>query len=1196
MFDVRRLAVELMLVARPSANLDSSASMATRVADGMDSLGNIDESDLTSDIVKGQLRAIFLRGVALVNVCTNRIPVVIPTPKGRRTMQLTFKAAKAYGKETAKRWFHAAVGPKEDDSGKPIGLNVAGRTRLRADLGRGLISRREATFLGIQSTLVVTSKFAVMQHPTWDEFRHQLFKDVYECRSISLFGKQWKKFTTAIQNSLLGNQLQLHPRAQLEEIVNKFPTAKRVVAMLLRVGIPILTGPKGTRDRLWIVAHLTQSRFLPGPSRKECLSAVVELKDRLTGPRPDGSQWVTTPEQFNSVELACQTVGMENRTSRFAKDVIQSHLSLSNSACLEFTRKEGGKLSILWGSFKEFLDSKISDHFKLRVKEDEDLFRTRALLKRAEEIVSKASAKRSGPKTESPRELLIKGQFILRQRMFDLIKNAPFGSMPEKMTIDDLNWLNQPQLPEIFEILPVLTSYLPSGFPMEKVEDSYQIAMINLRGKIERKVREQSGIFDSIGNEVCAARFIDLPIWKVAYLAEPIEAGTFNEFLPLVDADGDTVLDLRAGIDSRLGMLLFLWSEIQFRRWTANGRLPLPVDPVPISEPGVKARIATKSLIWINLYLSPASHLIKDTMLSIPGCRVGLKGSDHAWNFEASFGRHANQWREIEAISTSDLTAATDWLEHDLAARGMKAFLAGRFDEHPALDYLHSSIDLVCSPRLLVEKPSCFKMKGGTRNMKIYKMYNRGPPALSVEHEGVSYKGYVTKRAVLMGEPLTKMILSLLSIAAERAARASWNTLNPSISEYNRSRGKLHQYACAGDDHIGIGKIRYLKQIPQVLQYWSGEISWDKYCISYYGAHYCQDFIVKPEPGERYALRPISRLAAQGKLVNGPKYKLDHVWLRLFSDRRKVGSAVFEETNPFPGKAKALTEAMSWARWGMEFNIRLLLLQKLGLGRWFPSEYLKDVRSYVPQAFGGRGLCPIPGIELVLPEAMRYCIVNSDNAAVRIANGSGESRRLRGVLLDDTDKALTRLQQLDVRVYSQTEVEEDAAADDLDRFGDVSRTSLQGKISQDFVDYDKFDLTEKKIAVITKAFKGPSVLEEKQKSYEGRMRSVARAQQRVFESKNIEMTFIPEVKAALAQPWVGSRRLYVKRSELEVLLPIGVIPSFTIPVTCLSGSMSLIDMNTRVLPQRDGRTDVLAHTEVDSMSDGTSISDTSLLN
>jgi hypothetical protein len=769
------------------------------------------------------------------------------------------------------------------------------------------------------------------------------------------------------------------------------------------------------------------------------------------------------------------------------------------------------------------------------------------------------------------------------------------GQTPHGFTQEDLHDLFHPDLPEVFNEFPLLASYLPSEFQMDRVAEAYQLARLNLQRKIDGKVLESSGVFDAIGNEICSNKDIDLQIWKAAYLAEPLEVESFNSALPLVDEDGDKILNLRSGVDSRLGMLIFLWSEVQYRKWTATGRLPLPVDPVPISEPGVKARIATKSLIWINLYLSPASHLIKDTMMSIPGCRVGLKGSDHAWNFEASFGRHSSSWREIEAISTSDLTAATDWLEHEMARKGMKAFLDGRFTEHPAMDYLHKAIDLVCSPRLLVEKPSCFNLKGnGTRNKRIYKKYLNNETPLVVEHGGKIYKGFVTKRAVLMGEPLTKMILSLFSIAAERASRASDSTLNPTAADYRRSRSKIHQYACAGDDHIGLGKISYLKQIPQNLQNWSGEISWDKYCISRYGAHYCQDFIIKPEPGPKYALRPLSKLARQGRLENGPKYKLDHVWLRLFSDRRKVGSAVFEETNPFPGKAKALTESMSWARWDLSFNLSLLLLQKLGLGRWFPVEYLKDSRSYVPQAFGGRGLVTLPGIELTLSAAMRYCIVNSDSPAVRIANGSGDTRRLRGVIMDDSDMALKRLQDLCVRVYTQEEVNEDAAADDLERFGDVSRTSLQGKIADDFVDYLKFDLTEKKVAVVTKAFQGPSVLTETQKSYEGRMRSVARAQERIFRNHG-QAVDGPMVQSAIMQPWASIRRLYVRRTDLNGLIPMGVIPSFSVPVTYLAGSMSRLDMGDRTIPSRECRTDVLARIESDAMSERNSFDDTSLL-
>jgi hypothetical protein len=225
---------------------------------------------------------------------------------------------------------------------------------------------------------------------------------------------------------------------------------------------------------------------------------------------------------------------------------------------------------------------------------------------------------------------------------------------------------------------------------------------------------------------------------------------------------------------------------------------------------------------------------------------------------------------------------------------------------------------------------------------------------------------------------------------------------------------------------------------------------------------------------------------------------------------------------------------------------------------------------------------------------MRYCITNSDQPAVRIANGSGDSRKLRGVIMDDTDMALKRLQDLCVRVYTQEEASIDAAADDLERFGDVSRTSLQGKIAEDFVDYLKFDLTEKKVAVVAKAFKGSSVLKEEQKSYEGRMRSVARAQQRIF-LKHGQDGPPPEVREAIMQPWASIRRLYVRRTDLADLLPMGVVPSFSVPVTYLAGSMSRVDMGDRVLPSRECRTDVLARIESDAMSERNSFDDTSLL-
>jgi len=106
---------------------------------------------------------------------------------------------------------------------------------------------------------------------------------------------------------------------------------------------------------------------------------------------------------------------------------------------------------------------------------------------------------------------------------------------------------------------------------MRNVEDAYDIAVLNLAARIERKEKEQTGVFDAIGNEVCSKEHIDLPIWKIAYLSEPIKADFFREHLPLTDADGEKILDLRAGVDSRFSMLLFLGRRLNI----GNGR---PMD------------------------------------------------------------------------------------------------------------------------------------------------------------------------------------------------------------------------------------------------------------------------------------------------------------------------------------------------------------------------------------------------------------------------------------------------------------------------------------------------------------------------------------------------------------------------------------------------------------------------------------------
>jgi len=1194
---VRRIAVELLLVAASTANLEDPCIAPSNdcVTDGEFALGITENPNDGISQCEALVKRIYQLGKGLVSLAGNRLLV----DTGRSFQSLTFKAANAQGKRVRREWLNKAFGPSIDENGEPIGLNQAGRTRVTSDLNRGLISRREATFLGIQFSLLVASRFKVLQLKEWDYFRRFLFKKVYECPCITTLGKTYKKLTTALGNHLLRNQLQENPRGQLEEIISKWDVAKQIVKLLLRLEIDLFRRMPD-REAMWYVAHLTQSRFLPGPSRSEVITELVGLKNRLCGSRTD---WSASKPAYDSISSAAFIVGSELIETKGFKLPTQGHLSLSNSGCIEFTRRQGGKLALLWTEYRKFIDLPVSAYFASTIKENHRLTYLRTLLKSVKASVdlrvdiSKITVEADpwGAKvlTSSRQNHYLYGNYELDKKILQSLDQAGGFRLPDAITFEDITNARSVAAIPLFAEYPGLTEFVPDGTAKR---DAYQLAMINLARSIERLETELKGTYDPLGNTICKDQHRDLPMWKIAYLEEPLPDDQFREQDFIKFFDGTKVMETRAGIDSRFGQLLFLWASIEFDEWNKT-RKALPVEAVPISEPGVKSRVATKSLIWVNLFLSPASHFIKDVMLRIPGCRVGLKGADHAWNFEASWGRHCDKWNSLDAecISTSDLTAATDYLEHDMGVTAMKSFLDGVGITGPERKYLDAAIELNASARLLLDKPSSFMKKGVVRNVKIFRKYSveEGFTKGEITYKGDTYTGFITKRGLLMGEPLTKMMLSLFSIAAERSARASSLTINPSLRDYHLSRRKRHIYACAGDDHIGVGKYSYLSQIPKVLEAWSGVISWDKYCISNVGAHYCQDFLLLPKPGPRYAIRQQDVMAKAG--VQLPKFKLDHIPIRFLSDRRKTGPEVFEETNPFPGKAKALTEILSWQAADLHWVYSIVLLQKLGLGRWFPTSYLKDYRTYVPQVYGGRGITTPPYLEGLLSPQMQHCIASISEKAVRIANTSGNSRKVRGIVLDGENSEI-KLNDLRIHSLSYAEVVKEVNEESLSVFGSVSYTATHKNIRDDFMTVASLDIVSQKIAVAIKAFNGPSVLNKKQLSYEGRMRAVARAQGVLFDLSTMEI-HSNEVMARLLTMRNGPHReeRYVRRSEVEGILPKGYIPSFTIPVTYFGGSMSRTEMGDRVLSQMRPPSVVSAPIERDSISvSGTEQDHTSL--
>jgi len=1167
------------------------------VADWEEKTEDSENSLGAADKVREYLKHVFDKAKLMKNLCQNTAAVSVATPKGRCSQNLSYKAAMAHGKSTGKSWIKEVFKRAAPVEGHRV-ISEIGKQNVILDLRRGLLSRREATFLGIQLALCISTRFKALLLPEWHAWRAHLFMEIYECGSITTWGKAWKKFSTAIGNHLLQNQLLPRFREQLEEQISKSGFFRLTIDLLVRAGTNLL-GSMNLETRMWLVSHLSQTRFLPGPARGECLADLIALKTRLCMPREDDFR--PTQDAFNAFTASAMIVGQELTMGKHGKrasfkEVTQSHLSLSNSASLEYKRTEGGKLAILWNEFREFIEQPVSRHFGVSIKASptlRELIELRDTLGlRLIQLLGPLRRGRFGIPTPTNAEWLthgshrfigvraqeeyLHGDWELDRRIIDWFEERKDQGIsflvPPFATLEQVRKARDNVSAPVFQDFPALVAMVTPGVGKAH---AFESAMSRLRSSIQRLEYEQKDVWDPLGNLICKANQADHPIWKIAYLESPLPYDEFAEPDSIRTESGQKVLDVSGGIDTRLGLLLFLWSYQEYNEWKRSGSPALPIDPIPISEPGVKARIATKSMIWINLFLSPASHFIKDCMLQIPGCRVGLQGSDHAWNYEASWARHRDKWKEEQCthISTSDLTAATDYLDFDLAKSGMKAFLDGALpDLGPARQYLDDAIDLNCSPRLLLELPSAFKKKGGIRNKRVYKTYVRFGSKVETEFRGQIYTGCPTVRGVLMGEPLTKMILSLFSICAERSARANPGRLTSNIRDFYTTRYARSHYACAGDDHVGLGNLRYLSSIPKNLEAWSGVISWDKYCISKFGAHYCQNFLAKPGPGPRYALRPQNSLAKAGIAlpVSRPKYKIDHIMLRLLSDRRKVGSAVFEETNPFPGKAKQLSEELSWQDVDLSWKLSVTILQTLGLGRWFPLDYLKDPRSYVPQWCGGRGLTRIPGVEALLSPSMQYAIVNLDDPAVRKAISSGNSRKVRGLILNESDEINAKLGSLGLESITYEEAISQVNAPILQDWADVSYTQTTKQLRDLYVPYDKIDLTEKKIAVAVKAFKGPSKLLETQKSYESRMRAVSRAIRTAHEGRDLRETSMDELSAALQPsrgPWRETR--YIRRDLVENLLPRGWIPSFTIPVPFLGGEHSPIEVEDRVVNSVD---------------------------
>jgi len=194
--------------------------------------------------------------------------------------------------------------------------------------------------------------------------------------------------------------------------------------------------------------------------------------------------------------------------------------------------------------------------------------------------------------------------------------------------------------------------------------------------------------------------------------------------------------DRRWGFDDALGDQIFicaLYTAVREGAISMDGKviIPIPARSLPIPEPGGKARIVTTTTWWNAILQQPGGHWLRRCLEAHPSAEAGLQRADQAWLYLELLSK-------VTPLSgayllSSDLEEATDATPQDLIYDLIEGFCEG-LGFMPRIVRL--GLELAASERLIFTSSTVT----------------------------------VKKRGALMGEPLTKAILTILNLSVEEAA------------------------------------------------------------------------------------------------------------------------------------------------------------------------------------------------------------------------------------------------------------------------------------------------------------------------------------------------------------------------------------------------------------------------------------------
>jgi len=401
-----------------------------------------------------------------------------------------------------------------------------------------------------------------------------------------------------------------------------------------------------------------------------------------------------------------------------------------------------------------------------------------------------------------------------------------------------------------------------------------------------------------------------------------------------------------------------------------------PVIPARIAsppEPGGKVRVVTTTKWWVIILQQPLGHFLKECLRVIPRASDGLVRENQAWLYVNALSR-ARREPEFWFMS-SDLQNATDAIPRETCKRLLRGFIAGLrldLDRNPIFEL---ALTLCLSDREF--------------HMPVSTLWPR------------TFRG---RRGVMMGEPLTKSVLTILNLAVEELAIRKYvvhDVMRHNVYPLWRA------YRIGGDDHIGHGPLSYLLETTDWHRCLGSMISEWKHGYTQTACIYCE------EPLYFKGTKPIETREINRKHENYENsIFVDIIKMRLLSPFSKV-IETSDDRNTAIGKAKGLGKRLRWMsekayplQW--KIGVRERFISRMD--RFLPRVREQLLHLYLPAKMGGLGLY-ISSEEIrslwweFRPETcimIKSFIAGPSHRLRRLASGLCAAPTKRGYSLNDT--------------------------------------------------------------------------------------------------------------------------------------------------------------------------------------------------